>query len=206
MKLKLQPHSFKKGILILIVDEEEWKEVAVTIFGKRLSFPKNIQTISELEEFLLAKEVKGAKRYILNRLAKCSYCSFELKKKLSEKLVSDAVADKVVEECVQYGYINDREWIERFIEREQRKGKGASWIKNRLWQKGIPNSLSEEIIASCSSEEEEKKQIVKLLQTRYRSRNLEDYKEREKTVAALIRRGYPLETIREALLMKSLNG
>ncbi len=59
--------------------------------------------------------------------------------------------------------------------------------------------MIDEALEEVDTQDVEKEQVLRLIQTRYRSRNLLDYKEREKTIGALVRRGYGVNLVREVI-------
>jgi len=172
-----------KEILIVSVDEEPYKEIHTSIFGFNPKF-------SSLEE-LAEHEYQGAKRYALKRLAMQGTLSSKLRDLLEERLVSTEVIDKVIEDCQQSGYLNDADWVDAFVRCQKRKRIGPQMIRMKLREKGVKTHVELDI--------NERTQIKALLESKYKNRDLKDYKERQKVIASLMRKGYTLSSILEEL-------
>lgn len=140
------------------------------------------------------EEFKKARHYALKRIAAQSYHSVLLGKCLQRKQFSLEVISKVMEEFKCLGFLNDAAWIEGFI-KSHRTRLGAPLILAKLKSKGIDvRGLSIETDADS-----EKAAVLKLMNSRYSKRNLVDHKERQKVVAALMRKGFSWEIIRDVL-------
>lgn len=193
------PHQEKSGVLTVSLDEDPIREVSTTIFGKRPSLPKEVDSIEALNEVMDTIELKGAKRYILNKLSQKSYHSVEIGKMLRKKYVSQDTIERVIGDCERYGYVNDKEWLDHFVRSERDKKRGPQWIEGKLRQKGLPLEDIRLALEETDDEEEMRDQVFRLIRTRYRTRNLLDYREREKTIGALVRRGYDVNMVRDVI-------
>ena len=121
-----------------------------------------------------------------------SYFSGDLHKLLIRKGATEEVAERVVNEMQELGYLDDQAWVNSYIRRQLAGKKGGRDIQQQLRQRGVRSELFE---GRMPSEEEEREAVDLLLQTRYRNRNLDDPKERMKVKAALARRGFSFDTI-----------
>jgi regulatory protein len=137
-------------------------------------------------------EFEKARAYALKRLGMKSELSSDLKKALLRKGYSEDIADKIVYECQQLGYLNDDEWIERYIDRFSRT-KGARSIAYALQCKGIDSDPVKEKIAALKPQEPD--QINHLLHTKYAKKDLSDPKQKQKVIASLARKGFSLDNI-----------
>lgn len=140
-----------------------------------------------------------AKKCALRSLARRSYSSFELKKLLLEKEAVEDDIDRILVEMEGLGYLDDAGWVERFIALQQEKKVGPRTIAMKLREKGIPEVFFSSFLENASGLEVQKEQIVRLLSSRYKNKSLEDFKERGKVFAALVRKGFSFEVIREVL-------
>lgn len=129
-------------------------------------------------------------QYAIKLLSMRDYPSKVLVDKLIKKEYSKEEASEAVAKCVDLGYINDEAFAESFIRLQKRKGKGAVVIRQLLKQKG----LSAEVPS-----DDEYDMIARLLETKYRAKDLSDYPTRLKVMQSLVRRGFNLATIRDAL-------
>lgn len=199
MKISWESSSEKLNVISLYVDEEPWKDVHRSIYKKIADFPKFFDNIEELNDYFFNLEAKYALDFILRKLSRKSYHSKEIEKCLLEVLISKKSINAVINKCIGYGFLNDDAWIKNFINRELLSKHGRLLIVNKLRNKGIPEDIIEEYFDSTDSEEIQKEQILRLIQTKYKNRNLQDFKEKEKTIGSLARRGYGLSLIKEII-------
>lgn len=192
MKIEITPHEHRKGVLVLTVGEEFSKEIHTSIFGRKPKFSFHSEDVfMQFEQ----KEFERAQYFILRRLTQRSYSSFELRNQLSERLVSASTINKVMDECTRLGYLDDVAWLESFIRGQKAKKIGPKMIESKLYQKGVPKSFYEPILEKGLTEEEQLEGIERLLKTRFRSRDLSDFKEKQKVTASLIRKGFDFELV-----------
>lgn len=141
-------------------------------------------------------EYQKAKRYTINILARKNYASFELRKKLCDRSVPEDIIEAIVAEFAEAGYIDDKGWLVNFIRQESVRKHGMMVILQKMRQKGVPEYLMDDAVGLLEREKPAE-QIAKLIETRYRKYDLNDSRQREKAIAALMRRGYRYEDIKE---------
>lgn len=144
---------------------------------------------------LEGEPLSKVKSYVIKRLALRSFSTVELKNDLRKKKVSPELIGAVLEEFIHLGYLNDEAWLESFLAGSARKKRGPQAIAQKLYQKGYSQSQIEAIVSGL----DQKEPLAKLMATKYRNRNLGDYKERQKVVASLCRKGFALDEILQAL-------
>ena len=104
-----------------------------------------------------------------------------------EKLRNNAVS--VCNQLEENGLLNEERFARLYAEELVRtKHLGATGIRNKLREKSV-NSQTVELVLQ-ELELDEKESIAALLQGKFQSRNLQDEKDRRRTVAALVRMGY----------------
>ncbi|MBA3238076.1 MAG: regulatory protein RecX [Parachlamydiaceae bacterium] len=197
MKVTLGVLDFYKKNFPLFIDEELWRTVHISIFGKNPSFPD--VPVEELEERFTRLEYKGAKAFLIRRLALKNYHSEELKKALKQREVTSETIDMLLGEFKTQGYLNDLAWLFSFIRTLRLQGFGFKAIILKLRMKGVSEEISQDAIESVKGDEDEENDerasIKKLINTRYRSRQLSEKKERDKVIGSLFRKGYQLDDI-----------
>lgn len=188
-------HDFKKDVFVVFINEEPWKEIHCSIFGKKpkLDFLDTDQLL--LKEKFLELELKLSKNFALRRLAQKNYSSYELKKILQERLVSIETIEKVLLELKNIGYINDQDWIESFIRGHIQKKNGPKSIAMKLKVKGVPEDTIKRNIDYLEETSPQSERIKAILETKYRHRDLKDFKEKQKVVGALMRKGFDYDEI-----------
>jgi regulatory protein len=166
---------------------------------KPAEIPQECLSSEELEEQLRALEVRGAKRYVLRRLAKQPLASTELAQLLAKRCVSSTTIEKVLTECQNAGYLDDEIWLQGYVKGCLSRKLGPRAIAEKLRVKGIPVPRIKAILEVEATLPKQSEGIRRLLTTRYRSRDLTQYKERQKVIAALLRKGYALDLIQACL-------
>lgn len=185
------------GVLTIIVDGEPWRDIHSHIFGRKPALCA--KSLTELESQFPIFEYRGALGYTLKRLALKGQPSSELIKSLKERLVSDETIHRIITECQQQGYVNDRDWVESFIRRQMAKNLGSQAILMKLKAKGVSPDLTMDILSRLDNPELQKERIRHLLETRYRTKDLSDYNTRSKVISALSRKGFSFDDIREVV-------
>jgi regulatory protein len=198
VKITLLPKENKRLILTIYVEEEPWLDIHTKIFGRNLSLP-SCDSLDQLQESFLTLEYSKAKKYALACLAMRSYPSSQLQKLLERNLVSSLTIQKILQEFSRLGYLNDREWIEGFIKAQMRRHTGAQAIVAKLMHKGISKKDAEQwkerLVEPCDV----RKSLMHLLNTKYKKRDLSDFREKQKVFGALMRKGFDPQSIKDAL-------
>lgn len=149
------------------------------------------------------EEYRLARQYALRRLSAQSLPAAVLSKSLRQRQVSEETIDKVISELCQQGYINDHEWTQAFVRGQLSRKRGPREIMRRLSAKGISTEQADAALEAVGiNHEDQEKSISELLSTRYRNKNLKDFKERQKVVASLLRRGFDFEIVINLLRKK----
>jgi len=133
-----------------------------------------------------------ALRYVSYVLAKSDLLESQLRERLQRREYAPGVIDEVIDEGKRLGWIDDRRAIDGFVRGQQRRLKGPRAIQAKLIQKGAPKELIEERLEQ--TREDQRHSIEQLIEGKYRER------ERHKTYAALVRRGFDPAVVRECLL------
>ncbi|MDP1835630.1 MAG: regulatory protein RecX [Chlamydiales bacterium] len=195
MMLAISVENIARDVVSISIDGDPWRRISTTIFGRRVAFA-NARSLEEWEERFSQLEHSKAKDYALRLLARKSYLSTELAQKLRDKLVSEATTNVVIQELSHY--FNDDDGVRRYVEAQQHRGRGPGAIKQNLIRKGVSEDSLDEYIDGADVGS----QIEQLLQTKYRQRDLTNFKERQKVVGSLCRRGFSLDSIFTALSKK----
>ncbi len=191
------PKEGRKELRTIFLDGEAWRDIHTSIFGRDPSCP-SCATRAEWKEVFEKWEYQRVKNYVIWRLSNQPYHSQQLHKLLRERLVCQQTISKVIDECLSSGYLDDETWIESFM-RSQKKKNGLRSILLKLQAKGLTAETLQEIRSNWNCPEEEKGAIAYLLRTRYRNKNLNDFREKQKVIASLMRKGYAFEQIQAAL-------
>lgn len=139
------------------------------------------------------------KAFVYKKLSQRGYSSHELKKLLLKQLVTEDLIDSVLLECENAGYINDESYLENFIRAGQLKKWGPEHIIQKLMLKGFDRETIRLKLHVHDSPNERIARINILLKTRYKTRDFTVFKERQKVIASLIRKGFSFEDIQASL-------
>lgn len=192
--------EFQKVVRILF-DGEPWKVVHRTVFFRWDNGPfKSCRTIEEAEAVFEVEEYRRARNYALKKIAKMSLSTHHLKRLMTERMISVGTAERIVREFTESGYLNDEDWFESFYRGEIARKSGPGKIKMKLMQKGFDQETINRFMSEKEGEEEGQPVLIRrLLESRYRKRDLGDMKERQKVMAGLIRQGFDYEEIKRAI-------
>lgn len=181
----------------ILIDGQEWLEVHRTIFGRHPVFP-SFSNDTDLVSLFNVYEYRRVRAYVLWRLSSQSYHSQQLIKVLHDRLVQSQTIERVIDEFRNMGFLDDESWLENFI-RSRQKRYSLRYILNKLQSKGISSEIIQRLASEWNDPNEELEVVRHLIKTRYRSKDLSDFKTRQKVIASLARKGYPFDQIQAAI-------
>jgi regulatory protein len=188
--MKIEWKEDKRRIL-LFRDGEEVRALSPRIVSARDLSGISAQSWEAFVSALSLLEEKGAMRLVLTALARRSYHSQQIRELLTKHFLSDQVIETILSFCQEKGYVNDQEWEEGRISYLRSRGKSARDISFRLRQKGIHASFAQD----------DQEVLKKLIEKKYPALLREGlpFKEKAKSIQALLRRGFSLEDIQKFL-------
>ena len=201
MKIALQSKSGRRDALEIVVDGEPCQIIHTAVFGKNPRLP-DIQAGQGWSEVFEAWEYKRAKGYVIWRLSSQSYHSQQLARLLRERYVSAETIERVLQECQEWGYLDDSAWLASFVARHRQRLSGRALIA-KLRSKGLDADALQAVPELCGDANDEIAAVQQLLETRYRSKSLTEPASKKKVIASLLRRGYSYELVREAIRQKT---
>ncbi|MGN0452912.1 MAG: regulatory protein RecX [Ruminococcus sp.] len=152
-------------------------------------------TDEELYALIEESDTHRAKEKALWLISYRDHSSGELKKKLS-KDYSDTAAEKAIERMEELGLINDEAFARRYASELHSKHCSPSDIRQRLREKGIDRELAAEIAEELEIDPHE--ELRAIIEKKY-LRSLSDEKGIRRTTAALQRRGFAWQDIKQVL-------
>ena len=133
-------------------------------------------------------DVERAYERALNFLSYRPRSEAEVRRNLGKKRVADEVVEEVIERLVRIGMLDDQEFARYWVEnRVQFNPRGARALRHELWQKGIPASVVDDVLADFDEEAVARKAIDSGAR---RLSHLEPWDFRRKLEAYLARRGF----------------
>ena len=144
---------------------------------------------------------KRAKLRAMNLLQKKDYTEKQLRDKLAEGLYPGEIVDEAIEYVKSYKYLNDDRFARDYITYHM-ETRSKTRIIQDLTGKGISKDELMPIIEELYVEdngEAELDQIRKLLIKKHYDPETSDFKDKQKIMAFLMRKGYNLSDIRRAM-------
>lgn len=153
------------------------------------SSPKRQEGMSEEE-----KEARNKAVYYLQFSGKTES---ELRKKLAEQGFLPASVDSAIDFVKQYRYLDDEDYVRRYIEKNGRK-KSRKQMVFELRQKGVQDDVVRAVLEEMPVDEEA--QIEAVLEKRGYPGTEATREEKQKISAYLARKGFSYEAIQSALI------
>ena len=186
--MKLQIRQEEKGWLILWIEGEFFRKLSAPLFRKKM-IDKSFSSKEEFLKWFEDLEEKVAKQAALRLLAMRDYPSTLLEEKLMQKGISQKAACRIIEDFTSQGFVNDEEWVLRFIQREFAKGVGPKEIEVKLWEKKIAKDRVADLVNTMITFEDQTEKIESLFRTKYFGTP------QEKVISSLEKKGFDLSVI-----------
>jgi len=143
--------------------------------------------------------LKKARSGVLRQLTYRDRSVREVKEYLDRKSYPEDVKDKVVEEMIGYGYLDDRRFAANFISYRKSSGHGLLKVRYELQQKGISRQITDELIEEKFDREEDLEKVREILTKREPLNGGIDQRWVNRQAAFLKRRGFQDNLILEAI-------
>ena len=185
----------RKQMCALFIDGEYVMNLdAQTLIENRFDVGREIDD-DELKDIIDKSNERRAKEKALWLISYRSHSKKELFDKLKRSFDEDS-AQKAVDRMEELGLINDEEFAKLYA-RKLVNGKKMSVkaAEYELYRKGIDKITTEQVLSEL--EYDPQTQIIEFITKKYK--NIEDEKIKRRAVAALQRKGYSWDEIRQAL-------
>ncbi len=189
---KKRSKVFIDGEFAFVMYKGEFRE-----YGIKLEAEISEETYESIVTVLLPKR---ATKRAMNLLQKRDYTEAKLREKLSEGLYPSDAIDAAIDYVKSYHYLDDERYARDYITYHM-PTKSKNRIVQDLTNKGIKKDLLIPILEEIYEEEDddpESSQIEALLQKKHYSKEL-DYKEQQKIIAFLLRRGFSLDKVKRVI-------
>jgi len=123
----------------------------------------------------------------------------EIVEKLSRQGFDERTIAEVMQFLAEHQLTDDAAFADQWVRARARRGIGPRKIAWELRQKGIDSEIAEEALAGI--DEDEALEPAVALAQKHLGRG--DEKARERAYGALVRRGYPYDTVKKALELAS---
>lgn len=193
MKCETLPHPSIPRVFIVLLDGEIQTNVHASIVGKRFNPPEEFLNEAEFVAWLNTHLAANSRRYVLWRLSKTPMSVSKLRKMLKEKWVPEEISKELVVNFIRLGILNDEAYAQQLMRRKKRALCGSQAIRLACRQQG----LDPELASTPYTQEEEHAAILTF--ARKKGHPASTPKEKQKIIAALMRRGFSYSSIKEAL-------
>lgn len=164
---------------------------------------KNIdeETVEHIKKDVLLKRVKLRAMHLLNDMDRTED---ELLTKLKRGGYTDELAAEAIRYVKSFGYIDDENYVRRFIE-SKKQGKSKKEIYALLLKKGINKELIQNGMEKAYESDDEADAVRTLLRKKRFSPECADHEQKQKICAYLMRKGFRYETIRQVIQVSDWN-
>ena len=159
------------------------------------------KTYQSIRKEIILKRAKLRAMHLLNDMGRTE-------SQLRTKLLRNDYPSDIVEEAIAYvksfGYINDAEYTRSFIENRKEK-KSKKEIYAALCQKGLPKDLIETALEECYADDDSIAAIEAIVRKKKFDHKSTDYKEMQKMMGYLVRKGFRYDDIRQVIQVSEWN-
>jgi len=194
----VEPQKRKKDRYNVFVDGE-----FAAALGAETLVVYGIKAGSEIAEETLAEAVlRDNTQYAfdsaLTLLSHKMRTRSELEKRLTDRGIDPGAVDAAMQKLISYGYVDDEAYARSFVESAVLAAKdGPKAVRHKLKQKGLDNRVIDTAMQAYDNDTE--KQIAASHLETLKKRYAGDDKQRQKTYAALSRRGFGYDVISSLL-------
>ena len=181
------------GLSVILEDGEEIKTTLGVVTDLRLFSGRDLDEAA-LEALRLASRRALARDRALAIVSQRQMSRRELGGKLRDKGVDEETAAWCVDWITEHGFIDEEAYAAAIARHYAAKGYGEGRVRQELMRRGIPRELFDDAFAAMPEGDEKLDRFIAA-----RLRDPDDRDEVRKLSAALYRRGYSGEEIREAL-------
>ena len=170
--------------------KKRWKGPSANLKGST-SEPQSNRAFTDQDLFAFA----------LKKLNLRPYPTAELRQKLLNDSNDEALVDIVIQRLTSYGYLEDRRYIELFVQSNRnRKLYSRFRIKDELKARGLDSALITEVLEEVYPLEDDSAQLVRALERKLKTLSLPiDAKKIDRLYNYLVRQGFQEEAIRGEL-------
>ncbi|MEG0784939.1 MAG: RecX family transcriptional regulator [Christensenella sp.] len=186
----------KERVNVYIDDEFAFAAYIDTALSNRLKIGEELDD-EEIAHIKGEDSERYAIAYAMKLLSYRMRTERELRDKMKSKELPEVCIDAAIARLTEIGYIDDNEFANAYSQELLRKY-GKRLVVQKLMQKGVPRELAQETVHSIGCEDDVINSYVERFVQKYRDE--EPYKAKQKTVRALMSKGFDYDDIKSALL------
>lgn len=163
--------------------------------------PLERETYDKINSEVVLKRAKLRALHLLNTMGRTEE---QLREKMRQGGYTEEITDKAVAYVKSFGYINDAQYAENFIAgRKERKSKKELYAQMR--QKGLSEEVIDRAFETCYGREDAREAIKKLLEKKRYDPETAEWKETQKMMAYLTRKGFGYDDIKQVIQVSEWN-
>lgn len=136
----------------------------------------------------------------LSHLARRARTIAQMRTFLRGKGHPDPDIDRVISRLVEMGYLNDRDFAERYIASSRSRPRGRARLASELMTKGVPREIVDSTLASCFGAAEESEALnLALAKAVPRADEGLDAAGRRRVASRLLRKGFAPGKVMDAI-------
>lgn len=201
--LEIKKLKYENLYLIVFDDKSNFKISLEMIIKYNIAEEREL-TREDIKKILEEFEIKSAFNYALHLLERKMYSESQIRNKLLKKGYNEIITERTISKLKDYDFINDEEYVKKYIEYGLSKKLGSKRIVTNLKQKGIFIKENDVIIDNKTIYENAKSLALKKIKTM--DKNKKNIKQR--LYNYLVYRGYDNDVIFKVLkeIFKELDG
>ena len=183
---RIEASKHKRGRILVFLEDGACLKITeqeALDFGLRAGDELDEKTLKRLKD---AAGISNVKATAANMVGKRAMSRAGLEKKLREKGASEQEIRYAAEWMEAIGAIDDADYAAVLAHHYGQLGYGPAYVRQKLYEKGIPRDLWDDAVAVLPNAEE---QIDRFLQSKLHG-SLPDEKEKKRLTDALLRRGF----------------
>ena len=187
----------KRGYRI-VVNEDESFHMSYALFREKTLREGEFFSYEEFQTWLLPKQKQEALHLAVAMLHMRDHSEGEIRQKLKPYYPSDVIR-YVVTKLHKEHWLNDEQFALRFMKARLQKQQGRAKIIYELRQRGVAEDVIQQAVDSLTEDSGAQAAIdcAKKLMKRYAKE--EAYKQKQKVLASMARRGYSFQEASQAM-------
>ncbi len=142
---------------------------------------------------------KRAKNILLHQLTRSAKTEWQLREVLTKREIPEPLIESVIEDFLAAGLIDDLSYAKGFLSARLAKGKAVKLVARELRQKGVTDSIIEEVCSAITMEDQQE-QVMELAKRRaVRLAGLDREVRYRRLAGYLLRRGFPTSMVNSAV-------
>lgn len=136
--------KFKKNSIVLVVNDETYK-ISNSTYSHFYLYKDKKLSKDELNEILKYEEEAKIKDYLFKLVSSSLYSKKQIEEKLNKKKVNKKTKEKLIDELILKGYLDDKNFAYEKFEILERKNFGKNKIIKTLLNDGIDKKIIDEL-------------------------------------------------------------